>query len=293
MRKFIIVLVLVAIAFYFPFKTQIDNFVKKNFLYNYIKYDSNDYFVDSDYGDFNYYDELIVYNRNDVLDLFYTFINRGAEDFSFYCDSNYFGCKQDIINLIDDQDELLYINDFVHTFNTFDSIKIDIDKNKIHFNVDKNYSFEEIKLIEKEILKIIGDVTNDSMSTREKIMFLHNYIILNVEYDKKYAYDIKHGIPNNSLSYKASGALFDKKAVCSGYADVMALFLTYLELPNIKVSTNTHVWNAVFIDGKWLHIDVTNDDIGNNISYEYFLLDSTDIRHDNFHNYSKIIYSFF
>ena len=73
----------------------------------------------------------------------------------------------------------------------------------------------------------------------------------------------------------------------------MAIFLSHLEIPNIKVSTDTHVWNAVYLDNNWYHIDVTNDDIGNNISYEFFMLDSEDIHYDENHNYSKIIYSFF
>ena len=292
MRKVIIVLIFIAIVLYFPFKTQVDNFVKENILYKFIRYEGNEYFVNKDFGDFNYYNELVVYNRKDVLDIFYTFINRGTEEFHFYCDPNYFGCKQDIITLIDEKDELLYINDFVHTFNMFDGIKMDIDGKKIHFNTEKNYSYEESKTLEVEIKRIISEFTTDSMSIEEKIKFLHNYIILNVEYDEKYAYDIKHGIENNSLSYKASGALFDKKAVCSGYTDLMALFLSYLNVPNIKVSTKTHVWNAVYLDNKWYHIDVTNDDIGNNISYEYFMLDSNEIHHDEYHNYSKIIYPF-
>ena len=174
MRKVIIVLIFIAIVLYFPFKIQVDNFIKKNFLYNYIKYEGNEYFVNKDYGDFNYYDELVVYNRKDVLDIFYTFINRGTEEFHFYCDPNYFGCKQDIITLIDEKDELLYINDFVHTFNMFDGIKMDIDGKKIHFNTEKNYSYEESKTLEVEIKRIISEFTTDSMSIEEKIKF---YII--------------------------------------------------------------------------------------------------------------------
>jgi len=292
MRKVIIALTFILIALYFPFKTKIDNFVKKNFLYSFIKYEGNKYFINEDYGDFNNYNEIIVYNRNNLLDIFYTFINKGTEEFHFYCDPAYFGCKQDIINLIDEKDELLYINDFVHTFNMIDSIKVEFDGEKVTFNTEKNYIYQESLTLNSEIKRIISEVTTDSMSIEEKIKFLHNYIILNIEYDEKYAYDIKHGIENNSLSYKASGALFDKKAVCSGYTDLMALFLSYLNIPNIKVSTNTHVWNAVYLDNKWYHIDITNDDIGNNISYEYFMLDSNEIHHDEYHNYSKIIYSF-
>ena len=292
MRKVIIALTFILIALYFPFKTKIDNFVKKNFLYSFIKYEGNKYFINEDYGDFNNYNEIIVYNRNNLLDIFYTFINKGTEEFHFYCDPAYFGCKQDIINLIDEKDELLYINDFVHTFNMIDSIKVEFDGEKVTFNTEKNYIYQESLALDSELKRIISENTTDSMSIEEKIKFLHNYIILNVEYDEKYAYDIKHGIENNSLSYKANGALFDKKAVCSGYTDLMALFLSYLNIPNIKVSTNTHVWNAVYLDNKWYHIDITNDDIGNNISYEYFMIYSNEIHHDEYHNYSKIIYPF-
>lgn len=293
MRKIIIALTFILIALYFPFKTKIDNFVKQNFLYNFIKYNGNKYFVNTDYGNFNYYNELIVYTRENLIDIFYTFINRGTEKFSFYCSPSYFGCKQDIINLIKEQDELLYINDFVHTFNMFDSIKVGFNGKNVTFNTKKNYDYQESVMLDSQIKRIISENTTDSMDIKEKIKFLHNYIILNVEYDEEYAYDIKHNIENNSPSNKASGALFDKKAVCSGYTDLMAIFLSHLEIPNIKVSTDTHVWNAVYLDNNWYHIDVTNDDIGNNISYEFFMLDSEDIHYDENHNYSKIIYSFF
>ena len=174
MRKIVIVLIFILIALYFPFKTKIDDFVKKNIFYNYIKYDNNKYFVNNDYGNFNYYNELIVYTQENLIDIFYTFINRGTEEFSFYCSPSYFGCKQDIINLINEQDELLYINDFVHTFNMFDTIKMDIKGEKVHFNIQKNYlliyKILSVFVYERQIFLYIENI--GSMSTACGIFLL-------------------------------------------------------------------------------------------------------------------------
>lgn len=56
------------------------------------------------------------------------------------------------------------------------------------------------------------------------------------------------------------------KPVCSGYADAFALILDRLGIRNFKVSSENHIWNVVYIDNGWLHIDSTWDDDENNIN---------------------------
>lgn len=48
--------------------------------------------------------------------------------------------------------------------------------------------------------------------------------------------------------------------MCSGYTDAMALFLEKMEINNIKIATNRHIWNLVALDDKWYHLDLTWDD---------------------------------
>ena len=48
--------------------------------------------------------------------------------------------------------------------------------------------------------------------------------------------------------------------VCGGYTDLMQLFLEKMDVPNYRVSSDKHVWNAVYINNSWQHLDLTWDD---------------------------------
>ena len=60
----------------------------------------------------------------------------------------------------------------------------------------------------------------------------------------------------------------------------MAIFLNKIGIPNYKISGEDHVWNLVYLDGKWLHLDLTWDDPvtsnGENILLDKFFLITTD-----------------
>ena len=292
MRRYII-LVFICFSFYFCFKVKIDDFFQKNFFYNYIKYEGNDYYLDNDFNYFKENNSLIAYNKEDILNILYTFINKGCENFSFYCGSNYKDCRHDIDELMNDKSSILYINDFVHPYNSFHNISAKIDKNKITFKIFKNYSYSEINELNYIIKKIINENINVSMSVREKIKVLHNYLIFNTEYDNDYANDIKNSIPNDKNSYKATGALVNHLAVCSGYTDALSIMLNYLKIKNIKISNDNHVWNLIYVDNVWLHTDVTNDDLGSDVNNRYFLVNTDTIKFDGKHNFSENVYSEF
>ena len=82
-------------------------------------------------------------------------------------------------------------------------------------------------------------------------------------------------------------------AICSGYADAMAIFLDKLNIPNIKVSSGNHVWNLVFIDNKWLHIDLTWDDVEiDRYKNNYFLITTEKLMQQDTaeHNFDKTFF---
>ena len=63
----------------------------------------------------------------------------------------------------------------------------------------------------------------------------------------------------------------------------MAIFITNLGIKNYKVASNTHVWNAVYIDNEWLHIDVTWDEqidvMGKeSLIHKFFLINSDNLK---------------
>ena len=60
----------------------------------------------------------------------------------------------------------------------------------------------------------------------------------------------------------------------------MKIYLDKLKVPNYKVSNANHIWNLVYLNGQWLHLDLTWDDPvtsnGSNILLHKFFLISTD-----------------
>ncbi|MBR6253443.1 MAG: hypothetical protein IKR04_06385, partial [Clostridia bacterium] len=78
----------------------------------------------------------------------------------------------------------------------------------------------------------------------------------------------------------------------------MAIFLDYFDIPNYKVSSENHVWNAVMLDGKWYHLDLTWDDpiisTGEQIVDDtYFLITTEELKKqtDNQHHFDETVYT--
>ena len=64
---------------------------------------------------------------------------------------------------------------------------------------------------------------------------------------------------------------------------------------NYKISNDSHIWNLVYVNGKWLHIDVTWDDPISDTNQNrdtYFLIDTKTLGNldDKTHNFDKSIY---
>ena len=131
------------------------------------------------------------------------------------------------------------------------------------------------------------------MPVREKIKIIHDYIIDNTEYDELKNKNI------NDTTYKsqtAYGALVQGYATCNGYADAMAIFLDKINVINYKISNEDHIWNLVYLDGNWYHLDLTWDDPVSEININrdtYFLITTEELEklNDGSHEYNKNIYS--
>ena len=97
------------------------------------------------------------------------------------------------------------------------------------------------------------------MKIEEKIRLFHNEIISKTKYDQQYAVAIKNtpGLVNLLESHKASGVIKNNIALCSGYTDIMSIYLTRLKIPNFKIATSEHIWNAVYLNNQWLHLVLT------------------------------------
>lgn len=107
----------------------------------------------------------------------------------------------------------------------------------------------------------------DGKSDYEKSKILHDRLAAAVDYTF------------TSNDQNAYGALVEGKAVCSGYARAYQHLMNKAGIPTWFVTGTSynpttgaavgHAWNIVKLDGKWYYTDVTWDDQGETIYYEY------------------------
>lgn len=289
MKKFFtfIISLLIIYTAIFIFKDDIFSFYD-NLLYKEekITIKNNNYAKSNGYMYVQLTDDFYAKNKKHLLNIFYTIINSGNETFTFYCSKDYKNCKNDINSIINDEDVLLAINNFVHPFNSFKKISLSIENKKIDLTVYKLYNDEEINKINSKVDDILSNIVFNSMDVYQKIEAIHNYIVMNTKY-------LKTNIDYN----KATTLLFENKGVCSAYTDTMTIFLSRLNLNNYKIATEEHIWNLVKINDNWLHIDVTFDDPINSNNEDILLTDMLLINTNKLleldnesHNFDRNIY---
>lgn len=255
--------------------------------------------------------DYIPYSYNDLVDILYSIINQGWKEFTFYCPSAYEECIKDISALSKDDLSLTHINNFVHPYNSFKTLKTSItESGEITISITYLYNNEEINEINKYVDKIINDLYSNTDDDYENLKRIHDYIINNTKYD----ITRNDSGESNYKSYNAYGPAVQGYATCNGYADVMAIILSKLNYENYKVATtseeisyesNGHIWNAVKINNEWLHLDLTWDDPvsadGKDYLYHKYFLVSTEelLKADDGnvkveeHNFNKSIYQEF
>ncbi len=240
----------------------------------------NNYYLTYTYSYIKNVDNFEPQNKTDLLNLYYTVINSGVDEFSFYCPKEYKKCLDDVVELAENQNELSDINGFVHPFNSFDTIETTYDSlRKVQLKIVKTYTDKEIEEINKKVDEIIKNVVKEEKDTKKVIQLIHDYIIEHTKYDKDRADFNKVNYASNT----AYGVLFEGYGVCNGYADAMSIFLNRYNIPNYKIASANHIWNAVNLDGKWYHLDLTWDDpiTKDNkdvILHDYFLITSNKLK---------------
>ena len=135
---------------------------------------------------------------------------------------------------------------------------------------------------EKKTEAALACVTDD-MSDDMKAAVLHDYLVINVEYD----YD-NYTIPK--VSFNAYGALVNGVAVCNGYALAYKYLLNQAGIECYMVTSQSmdHAWNLVKLDGEYYHVDTTwgdpVPDMVGRVCHDYLLCSETNF--ENHHDWT-------
>lgn len=245
--------------------------------------DTNKYHKDASYLFVEETTNFTPYSYQDLLNIIYSIINNGWNSFTFYCPKEYSDCISDIKNISVNDTLLTEINNYVNPFNSFSTLQTLYDDNgEITIKLTKTYTDEEIAIINDKLNTMLNSLITDNMSTKDKLLAIHDYIINNTKYDTE---------KNNNGSSKyhsntAYGVFLEGYATCNGYADAYALALDRLGIKNYKVSSSTHIWNAVYYNNEWLHIDLTWDDPVSSdgkdyLYHKYFLVNTEQMKKED------------
>lgn len=247
---------------------------------------ANDYKKEDDFLYVQNTNDFIPFSYQDLLNIFYTITNSGYKTFTFYCPSEYSDCLDDVSTISNDPEILTYINNFVHPYNSFSNMQTIISESgEINVTLNYLYTDEEIQKIDDAANKIYNSLLTNEMSDYDKIKTIHDYIVNHTKYD------VERNNTNSSvyLSYKAYGPLVEGYATCSGYTDAMAIFLEKMHIKNFKIATELmqenvsgHVWNALYLNDHWVHLDLTwddpvSDDGKDYLQHKYFLISTKDL----------------
>ena len=152
-----------------------------------------------------------------------------------------------------------------------------------NFTIDKKGEFD--KMISKA-----SEITEQAAvlpTTYDKVKYVHDYLVKNVEYDYIAAEKNDQPITSKTVDQAntAYGCLVNGKAVCGGYAKAFQLLMIMLGIECEYVrgeAGESHAWNCLKLDGEYYWFDVTWDDQNNSdypelVLYNYFGCSTDDL----------------
>ena len=228
-------------------------------------------------------------NIEDLKSIYFTVLNNGWDEFTFYCPMEYETCYEDIKTIANGEDEnyITLINNYVSPFNSYKKYNTSIQDDTIILRVDKIYTDEEIYTVNTKIDNYISKNNfNKSNITKKDIEKIHDYILSITTYDTNYKFTDQIVDSN-----KATGVLVNGVSLCSGYADTFAVILDKLGVPNFRVSSEEHEWNAIYFNNRWYHIDLTwdDDEVIKTNNRNFFMINTTELlnKDKKEHNFNK------
>ena len=154
---------------------------------------------------------------------------------------------------------------------------------------------EQYNIADDRLLTLSTTITKNHILPYSKVIAIHDWVAVNIYYDED-AYrsgNYKH----NDAS--ALATLDSRKGVCQGYTNLSIALLRAIGIPAMQIECSTqtsrlvrngdmenhHVFTAVYVDAKWIFMDVTWDSdnyclngerkyrTGLGVSHKYFDMD--------------------
>ena len=103
-----------------------------------------------------------------------------------------------------------------------------------------------------EFIRPVIEQANRLGSDREKVVYLNDYLCTLLTYNKGKTAAISEIFSRHSQELEAA---------CGTYARAFKFLCSAAGIPCFTISTTNHGWNMVYVDGQWLHVDVSANDL--------------------------------
>ena len=137
---------------------------------------------------------------------------------------------------------------------------------KIDFTIRYRMNRDQEKWMLEELHKTLTQITHPSMTTLEKILAVHDYIVRTYDYD----------IHTDGSPYAVYTFMKEKHGVCMAYALLFEKMMEYLQIPCYYVigkadgeGDSGHAWNIVYLDDIEKYIGMIS---GQNIMQDKFVI---------------------
>lgn len=190
-----------------------------------------------------------------------------------------------------------------------DDLSLDKEsKGKYYYKMVLTYTYYDTAAQEKQVNTVVNKFVNsldtNKLSDYEIMKKIHDFICNKTTYD----YDAMESPYSHTYAFTAYGALIKGKCVCQGYAVAFYRICKELGYKVRFVSSDPvegcHAWNIIQLDNKYYFVDCTWDDqirdekdneplqeIFNNNSYYYFLVDYDTLRSQDYDLYDNPTYA--
>ena len=180
------------------------------------------------------------------------------------------------------------INDSIYSFEVSTS-------EQLHYVLERGVKpiceqGSDAEIVYEKIKVVLRQIIDDNMTDLEKVIAIHDYLVMNVTYDNDLLEALYAG-DNNLKKYRGfylEGVFLDNKAVCEGISKAFTAMCNMEGIPCVSVegyqtqnpSGAGHAWNKVYLNNKWYIVDATSDGTIINssfevLSYKYFLISET------------------
>lgn len=132
--------------------------------------------------------------------------------------------------------------------------------------------------------ELSDSLVDSSWSNERKAYVICDWMSQNLAYDRYVSDVLNHDRENEAHIYTGEYSVWNfRSGVCRDFGQILAIMLRRQGIPCEVISNETHLWNIVYLNGRWIEVDICE-------SHTKFVMGAdTTVRVDSRNNYYGLL----